>query len=80
MFQIPNLLSAKKLKKFCDYYRCLLFDKEITKIENKIGFTGVHLQNCNSKSEFFGEGHFYKSGGGGGILPKRQKKYNISSE
>ena len=41
------------------------FDQEITKIEKKIGFTGVDLQNCDSKSDFFGEGHFHKSGGGG---------------
>ena len=40
----------------------------------KIGFTGVHLQNCDSKSDFFGEGHFHKSGGGGHFA------YNISSE
>ena len=71
MFQIPNLLSAKKKNR--DYYRCILFDQEITIIETKIGFTGIHLQNCDSKSDFFGEGHFHKSGGGG-ILPKRQKK------
>ena len=60
-------------KKNRDYNRCILFDQEITIIETKIGFTGIHLQNCDSKSDFFGEGHFHKSGGGG-ILPKRQKK------
>ena len=71
MFQIPNLLSAKKKNR--DYYRCILFDQEITIIETKIGFTGIHLQNCDSKSDFFGEGHFHKSCGGA-FCPSVKKK------
>ena len=59
-----QFIIGQKKNKNRDYYRCILFDQEITIIETKIGFTGIHLQNCNSKSDFFGEGHFHKSGGG----------------
>ena len=62
-------------KKNRDYYRCILFDQEITIIETKIGFTGIHLQNCDSKSDFFGEGHFHKSGGGAFCPSVKKKKF-----
>ena len=72
-FKFPIYYRPKNKKKIATIIDAYFLTKKSQKLKKKIGFTGVHLQNCDSKSDFFGEGHFHKSGGG-------HFAYNISSE
>ena len=64
MFQIPNILSAKKIKKIRDYYRFLLFDQEITKIEKKSDLLVYIYKIAIVNPIFLGRGIFTNLVGG----------------
>ena len=79
-FKLPIHYRPNKFTIFAVYNTCLLFDQEISKIEEKNhGFTAVHLQIFKRKSIFFGVGAFSPNLVGGN-LPNRKKKINISRE
>ena len=63
-FKFPIYYRPKNIKNFATIIDAYFLTKKSQKLKKKIGYTGLHLQNCYSKSDFFGKGHFHKSGGG----------------
>ena len=63
-FKFPINYRPKNKKKIETIIDSYFLTKKSQKLKKQIGFTGVHLQNCDSKSDFFGGGIFINLVGG----------------